>query len=103
MTNPLLFEILTLALLLASGVSGAFLLGARSALQAIPLGLGLAVMWRVLSHSVIYFIGFGEHSRLVWSIGAIALIAAATFKHFRLSGYWLSVGLGVIAAAIAAV
>lgn len=103
MTSPLLFEILTLALLLASGVSGAFLLGARSALQAIPLGLGLAVMWRVLSHSVIYFIGFGEHSRLVWIVGAIALIAAATFKHFRLSGYWLSVGLGAIAAAMAAV
>ena len=103
MTSPLLFEILTLALLLASGVSAAFLLGARSALQAIPLGLGLAVMWRVLSHSLIYFIGLGEQSRLVWLVGSIALIAAAALKHFRFSGYWLSVGLGLGSAAIAGV
>ena len=103
MTNPLLFEIFTLSLLLTSGVSGAFLLGARSALQAIPLGLGLAIMWRVLSHSVVYFLGFGQHSRLVWLIGAIAVITVAVFRYLQLSGYWLSVGLGLVAAGSAAV
>lgn len=90
------FEAITLLVLLAAGFSAATLLGSKNLLQALSFGLGISVIWRVMSHSLLYFIGVGEHSKNLWLVGSLVLIAIGLLKNLRNSSFYLGLGLSAV-------
>lgn len=100
MDSALNQELVTLVVLMASGFSMAFLLGAKKIPHALGLGLGLAVIWRVVSFSALYLVNLADHSHTVWLIGSLAAIAAATLLNLRPAarglGLWLGLGLSAV-------
>jgi hypothetical protein len=102
LTNGYFYEVVVLSILLASGFSLAWLLGARKLSQAVPLGLGLAILWRVLSHSALYFFGLGDTSQLVWLIGSLLIIAVVGVLRFREARLWLGLASSFLAGLVSA-
>ncbi len=96
MSSALAQEIVTLVILLASGYAGAFLLGAKNIAHAISLGLGLSVMWRVVSHSLLYLLGIGDHSQTVWLIGSLVVIVLAIALKLKSKVLWLGIGISTL-------
>jgi hypothetical protein len=96
MTNALGFELVTLVILITSGFSLAILLGAKQLTHAIALGLGLGVMWRVLSHSFLYLINLADYSQTVWLIGSLMAITLALILRFKSNLLWLGIGVSTL-------
>ena len=96
MISALAQEIVTLVILLASGYAGAFLLGAKSIAHAVSLGLGLSVMWRVVSHSLLYLIGMGNYSQMVWLIGSLIVMVLAIALELKSKSLWLGIGISTL-------
>lgn len=96
MTEAFLSELVTLVVFASSGFALSYLVGARNLAQAIAMGIGLSVLWRTLSHSILYFFGFGEYSQEVWLAGSLVAIFVAAILRLKESGLWLGFGASAI-------
>ena len=100
--SELFFEIATISLFMASGFAVAKLLKIQQTSHALALGLGLSVLWRTLSHSLLYFIGLGQYSPELWALGSILAIVVAAATQLRNGKLWAGFGFSSILALVAA-
>lgn len=103
MTEELLHELVTLVVFASSGFALSYLLGARDFAQAIAMGIGLSVLWRTLSHSLLYFFGFGDYSQEVWLGGSLVAILLAGIMRLKEAGLWFGLGVSTILAITSAI
>jgi hypothetical protein len=95
-----LLEVMTLGLIMLSGVSAAWLMGARNWLLLVSLGLLASYSWRWISYAGLNAFGLLEAATPVWYVGSVLLIAGGAWAASRRKKFVLAAGVGTLMALI---
>jgi hypothetical protein len=96
-----LLEVLTLGLIMLSGISAAWLMGARHYLLLVSLGVLASVTWRWLSYATMAALGALEADTAVWYAGSVIMVAAGAWAAARRKKFVVGAALGVGMALVA--
>jgi hypothetical protein len=96
-----LLEVMTLGLIMLSGISAAWLLGARHWLMLLPMGLLASYSWRWISYSGLNLLGLLEAATPVWYVGSVLLLTAGAWVAARRKIFAMAAAAGAAMALVA--
>jgi hypothetical protein len=89
-----LLEVLTLGLIMLSGIAAAWLMGARHWLLLVSLGLLTSVTWRWVSYATMNTLGALEADTVIWYAGSVLMLGAGAWAAARRKKFVLAAGIG---------